>query len=103
MNVDSCCSTLSGMDMLDTNLIFSGFNKVNAGRYSFALALSRRGMMCTHGYLYFPYAHFPPSIFPYAYSTHFPPTLYVGSELSDYNSLPEGLFLLLRLLLFSFG
>ena len=23
MNVDSCCSTLSGMDMLDTNLIFS--------------------------------------------------------------------------------
>ena len=59
--------------------------------------------MCTHGYLYFPYAHFPPSIFPFAYSTHFPPTLYVGSGLSDYNSLPEGLFLLLRLLLFSFG
>ena len=50
-------------------------------------------MMYTHGYLYFPYA----------YSTHFPPTLYVGSELSDYNSRPEGLFLLLRLLLFSFG
>ena len=50
-------------------------------------------LMYTHGYLYFPYA----------YSTHFPPTLYVGSELSHYNSLPEGLFFLLRLLLFSFG
>ena len=50
-------------------------------------------LMYTHGYLYLSYA----------YSTHFSPTLYVGSELSDYNSLPEGLFFLLRLLLFSFG
>ena len=51
----------------------------------------------------FPLCALPAFHIPYAYSTHFPPTLYVGSELSDYNSLPEGLFLLLRLLLFSFG